>query len=127
MTNHAAITDFEVLDALCYFCDFIENTSAKDDVPTLIELTQKYIDVLSSKHGESDLMNHTVAYGLGEFGYFIPVAKFKPFITKAVELIKPVVYADDAFEEDNVEGTENSMGALLKLAYKHIDEKNVTK
>lgn len=127
LTNHAQITDFEVLDAMCYFCDYVENTNAKDDIPTLVELTQKYIDVLGSKHGEDDLMRHTIAYGLGEFGYFIPTAQFAPFLAKALEIIKPVAYAEDGFEEDNIEKTENSMGAMLKLTYKHLDGNSLTK
>ena len=40
LTNHATITTFEVLDSLCYFCDFVENTNCQTEIPTLIELTQ---------------------------------------------------------------------------------------
>merc|ERR1712176_1244275 len=127
LTNHASITEFEVLDSLCYFCDFVENTNAKEDVPTLVELSQKYIEVLGSKHGEDDDMRHTIAYGLGEFGYFIPAEKFAPFLPRAIELIKPIAYAEDGFEEDNIERTENAMGALMKLTYKHIDGTNLTR
>ena len=42
-------------------------------------------------------------------------------------LIKPVVYEEDAFEEDNLEKTENYLGALMKLSYKHLDGTNITK
>lgn len=113
---------------MCYFCDFVENTNAKDDTATLVELTQKYLDILNSKHGNSEMMAHTVAYGLGEFGYFIPTDKFAKFLPDALAFIKPVAYAPDAFEEDNLEKTENYMGALIKLAYKHLDTHcNLTK
>lgn len=33
---------------------------------------------------------------------------------------------DEAFSPDNMEATENAMGALAKIAYKHIDGTNVT-
>ena len=127
LNNYAQLQEFEVLDSLCYFCDFVENTSCATETATLVELTQKYLDVLSSKHGEGEFMRHTIAYGLGEFGYYIPPAQFAPFLPKAIELIKPVAYADDGFDEENLEKTENSMGALMKLAYKHLDGTNVTK
>ena len=33
---------------------------------------------------------------------------------------------DEAFSEENMEATENAMGALAKIAYKHMDGSNVT-
>ena len=65
-------------------------------------------------------------FGL-EFGYFIPQAQFAPFLGKAVELIRPKAYDADGFKEENLEETENAMGALMKLTYKHIDGSNLTK
>ena len=127
LSHHANITEFEVLDALCYFCDFVENTNCSTEIPTLVDLTRSYLHVLESKHGDDEFVRHTVAYGLGEFGYFIPRAEFAQFLPKAIELIKSVAYAEDGFEEDNLEKTENSMGALLKLSYNHIDGTHLTK
>ena len=51
LNNYETIQEFEVLDSLCYFCDFVENTSCATEKSTLVELTQKYFDVLGSKHG----------------------------------------------------------------------------
>jgi hypothetical protein len=33
-------------------------------------------------------VSHTVAYGIGEFGYLIPPAVFKPMLAKAVKFVK---------------------------------------
>ena len=33
---------------------------------------------------------------------------------------------DEAFSPENLEATENAMGALAKIAYKHMDGTNVT-
>ena len=33
---------------------------------------------------------------------------------------------DEAFSPENMEATENAMGALAKIAYKHMDGTNVT-
>ena len=93
----------------------------------LTDLATKYIDVLNSKHGKNENVQHTVAYGLGEFGYLIPPASFTQILPQAIQLIKPVAYAENGFDEENLDTTENYMGALIKIAYKHLDGNTVTK
>ena len=41
-------------------------------------------------------------------------------------MIKGITMRDEAFAEENMEITENAMGALAKLGYKHLDGTNVT-
>lgn len=66
------MTEDEVIDSLCFFCDFIEHTNVGKDTAMVVQLTQKYIEIAASKHGQDDNVAHTVAYGLGEFGYLLP-------------------------------------------------------
>ena len=93
----------------------------------MVTLSNTFLKVLKSKHGEDEFVQHTVAYGVGAFGYHIPKDDFSHILPRALELIKPVAYAEDAFDEDNLEKTENYLGALMKLSYKHIDESTLTK
>ena len=71
-------------------------------------------------------MKNTVAYGLGAFAHILPKETFQPFLVKSVELIKSITMRDGAFSPDEMEATENAMGALAKIAYKHIGDAGVT-
>ena len=90
-------------------------------------MTEKFLEVISKpEHAESDLVKHTVAYGLGAFAYVLPKETFQPFLARSVGMIKGITVRDEAFSAENMEATENAMGALAKLAYKHMDGSNVT-
>ena len=82
--------------------------------------------VAKPEHAESDLVQHTVSYGLGAFAYVLPKEAFAPMLPSAVTLIKGVTRREEAFSPDSMEATENAMGALAKIAYKHMDGTNVT-
>lgn len=84
LQNFANVSEDEIIDSLCFFCDFIEHTSASKDTATVSQLTQKYIEIAASKHGEDDNVAHTVAYALGEFGYILPKEDFAPFLAFSV-------------------------------------------
>merc|ERR1711974_589956 len=73
-----------------------------------------------SEFSENDFIKHTVAYGLGAFAHALPKEAFAPYVARAVGIIKSVTQRDEAFSEDNMEATENAMGALAKIAYKHV-------
>lgn len=112
---------------LCFWCDFVDNTSFKSDTTAVTQLVEKFLEVISNqKHAESDMVKHTVAYGLGAFGFVLPRENFQPFLARACGMIKGITMRDAAFAEENMELTENAMGALAKLAYKHMDGTNVT-
>lgn len=106
-----------MIDSLCFFCDYIEHTSASKDIEKITQLTQKYIEIASSKHGEDENVAHTVAYALGEFGYLLPKQNFAPFLAFSVSFLKKAILKPDAFEEDLLITTENSLGALAKISY----------
>ena len=87
----------------------------------MVQLTSKYIEIANSKHGKDENVAHTVAYGLGEFGYLLPKADFTPYLANSVMIIRKAIIKPDAFDEDNLITTENSLGALAKLCYAHMD------
>lgn len=126
LQNFNNITEDELLDSLCYFCDMVDNTSESQNQDTVSQLVQEYVAVLDSPHSESDDVKNTVAYGFGEFGYFLPKDKFAQFLPRACGLIKSITAKDGAFTDERIIATENAMGALAKLAYKQMDGTNVT-
>lgn len=127
LQNHGELAEEELLDVLCFWCDFVDNTSFKNDASAVAQLTQKFLEVISDeKHAESDLIKHTVSYGLGAFGFVLPKEAFQPFLARSVGMIKGITMRDEAFSAENMEATENAMGALVKIAYKHMDGTNVT-
>ena len=75
---------------------------------------------------ENDVIRHTVAYGIGAFAYALPKEAFAPLLNQAAGFVKSITRRDGAFEPDNMEATENAMGAIAKIAYKHIDGGAVT-
>jgi hypothetical protein len=100
LKDYKNLTEEEVLDALCYFCDIVDNTSASKDEAMLVQLCEKYIEILKCEHGEGEFVQSTVAYGLGEFGYFLPKEKFAPFLAQSSGLIKSITRKEGAFTED---------------------------
>ena len=121
------MADEELLDVLCFWCDFVDHTSFSNDTSAVTQLTQKFLEVISNEErAESDVMKHTVAYGVGAFAYMLPREAFQPYLASSVGMIKAITMRDEAFAADNMEATENAMGALAKIAYKHIDGAIVT-
>jgi hypothetical protein len=39
------LTEDELLDALCFFCDYIENTDANKDSATVNQLAHKFLEI----------------------------------------------------------------------------------
>jgi hypothetical protein len=126
LQNFNEITEEEVIDSLCYFCDVIDNTSESKNEDTVLQLMNKYVEIVQSNHGQSEDVKNTVAYGFGEFAYFLPKDKYASFLPKACGFIKKITRVDGAFTDEHIIATENAMGALAKIAYKHIDGTNVT-
>lgn len=93
----------------------------------MTQIAGKFLEVIANpEHAESDIVLHTVSYGLGSFAYVLPKEAFAPMLAQTATLVKGITRRDDAFTPDCMEATENAMGALAKLAYKHIDGTNVT-
>ena len=89
------LAEDELLDVLCFFCDFVDNTSFSKDVAVVTQLTEKFLEVLSHKDfAESDMVKHTVAYGLGAFAHALPKDAFQPFLARSC-----LLYTSDAADE----------------------------
>jgi len=91
LQSFASLTEEELLDVLCFFCDFVDNTSISKDVAVVSQLTEKFLEVLSHKDfGESDLVKHTVAYGLGAFAHALPREAYQPFVARSAGIVKAI-------------------------------------
>lgn len=127
LQGFADLTEDEVLNVLCFWCDMVDNTSFRNDVGALTQLTEKFFEVLGHETFNGDpFVKNTVAYGLGALAHALPKEAFAPYVERSVTLIKKITMRDDAFSPDEMEVTENAMGALAKIAYKHIDSGFVT-
>jgi hypothetical protein len=40
------LTEDELLDALCFFCDFVENTDASREGKMINELAKKFLEII---------------------------------------------------------------------------------
>ena len=112
---------------LCFWCDIVDNTSIRNDAANVTQLVQKFLEAANHEEFvESDLVKNTVAYGMGAFADALPAEAFKPFLSQAVTLVKSITMREEAFSPENMEVTENAMGALAKIAYKHMGDGGVT-
>lgn len=73
----------------------------------------------------SESVQQTIAYGFGVIAYSLPKSQFG-ILPQAVAVCKHILSGDDAFEEDRIVCSESTLGALAKMAYNHLDGKNVT-
>ena len=127
LQSYEELTEDELIDALCFFCDFIEHTSHHNNQDMLCDLSKKFLEIVSTPLGQSsDDIKQTVAYGLGVFGLFCQKGRFLDFIPKCAALMKSMIAGDDAFDDDKIIITESTMGAIAKLCYKHMDGKHFT-
>lgn len=73
------MTDDELLDALCFFCDFVDNTENGKDQKMVNELGRKFLEICQTPQvDESEDLQQTLAFGFGVFAYAIPHSTFGP-------------------------------------------------
>ena len=126
LQTYSELTSDELLDALCFFCDFIENTSHHNNQDMLSDLSKKFLEISETPIGQSDDLKQTIAYGLGVFGYFCQKGRFLDYVPKSAVLMKTMIAGPDALDDDRILSTESTMGAIAKLCYKHMDGKHFT-
>lgn len=124
LNNFKDLTEDELLDCMCFFCDFIEHAS-HSDANVMTDLSVKFLEIAAANE-ESDDVLQTVIYGLGVFGFYLTQEQFAPFIAQTVTMIKTKISLPEAFDQDNIVASESSMGALAKLCYRQLDGKNLT-
>jgi hypothetical protein len=47
-------------------------------------------------------------------------------LLQAAAVCKGILSGDDAFDEERIVCTESTLGAIAKMAYNHLDGKNIT-
>jgi hypothetical protein len=45
LLQYRELTEDELLDALCFFCDFVENTDARSDAAAVNLLAEKFLEI----------------------------------------------------------------------------------
>ena len=113
LQSYKTLSESELLDATCFFCDFIEH-SFHSDTGMIAELTNKFLEIFNWTGATTDV-KQTLTYGMGVFSMFVPKGTFP---TAAVfQALNSMVSAPDAFSEENAVATESALGAVGKLVY----------
>eukprot|EP00347_Sterkiella_histriomuscorum_P001538 403371652 len=113
--NYKNISESELLDATCFFCDFIEYAH-HTDATIMTELNNKFLEIFNNT--ESIDVKQTLTYGMGVFSIYIPSATYQTTLLPQVfTALNSMISAADAFTEDNVVATESALGALGKVIY----------
>ena len=94
----------------------------------LNELATKFLEICHTETAEnSDFVQQTIAYGFGVFAINLPKGGFQPgTLLQAAAVCKGILSGDDAFDEERIVCTESTLGAIAKMAYNHLDGKNIT-
>jgi hypothetical protein len=115
LNNYKNLSESELLDATCFFCDFIEY-SYHNDAAMITELNTKFFEIF--KNTDSMDVKQTLSYGFGVFAMYIPPATYQTTLLPQVfSAITSMVSDKDAYTEDNVVATESALGAMGKLVY----------
>mmetsp|Transcript_8900 Transcript_8900/g.6653 ORF Transcript_8900/g.6653 Transcript_8900/m.6653 type:complete len:441 (-) Transcript_8900:55-1377(-) len=118
LNNYKNLSKDELLDASCFFCDFIEY-AYHSDPKMLLEITSKFLEIFNWTK-EVDC-RQTFAYGLGVFSTFIPAPAFAAHLPGIYHGLVQMIGEKGAYEDEKVVATENAVGALGKLIYFHKD------
>lgn len=114
--NYKNISESELLDATCFFCDFVEYAFKNSDANTLQELNSKFLEIFNNT--ESMDVKQTLSYGFGVFAANLTPAVYQSTLLPQVfAALQSMISHQEAFEEDNVVATESALGALGKLVY----------
>lgn len=69
LNNYKNLSESELLDATCFFCDFIEY-SFHTDANMITELNTKFLEIFNSTTSMD--VKQTLSYGFGVFSMYIP-------------------------------------------------------
>lgn len=84
LQNYKNLSESELLDATCFFCDFVEY-AYHTDVQMITELTLKFLEIFNQT--DSMDVKQTLSYGMGVFAMFIPKAHFAVLLPKVFNVI----------------------------------------
>jgi hypothetical protein len=114
LNNYKNISECELLDATCFFCDFIEY-AYHSDTNMITELNNKFYEIFMNT--ESTDVKQTLSYGFGVFAMNIPKANYNVMLSNIYNALNSMISEKDAFSEDKIVATESALGALGKLIY----------
>lgn len=118
--NYKNISESELLDATCFFCDFVEYAFKNTDSNMLAELNAKFLEIFNST--ESMDVKQTLSYGFGVFATHLTPAAYQAVLPQVFGALQSMIAHAEAFSEDNVVATESALGALGKMVYFQRDE-----
>lgn len=83
LNNYKEISESELLDATCFFCDFTEY-AYHSDLAMITELNTKFLEIFSAL--DSTDVKQTLSYGMGVFAMFIPTVNYAECLPKVFKV-----------------------------------------
>jgi len=69
LQNYKNLSESELLDTTCFFCDFVEYAN-NTDTTMITELNTKFLEIFNNT--TSTDVKQTLSYGMGVFAMFTP-------------------------------------------------------
>ncbi|TNV74745.1 hypothetical protein FGO68_gene4951 [Halteria grandinella] len=105
--------DYEILNAVCFFCDVVEYGGEDLFAMTAQNATVKFLECITTFPSDMGLVQ-SAGYGLGAIAKRAPQGQC-PGLGDIVRVLKAIVdQPDSRTDEDKVECTDNIIGALGK-------------
>jgi hypothetical protein len=79
LNGYKDLSESELLDATCFFCDFVEY-AYHTDIAMMVELTNKFLEIFNST--DSMDVKQTLSYGMGVFAIFTPTTNYTTLLPK---------------------------------------------
>ena len=120
LNSYKQLSESELLDATCFFCDFIEYSyhSTPEATAMATELLSKFIDIFNSSEEIATIdVKQTLSYGMGVFSSYIPGASFAGLSSQILAALNSMISDAEAYSEESVVATESAIGALGKVIY----------
>ena len=94
LNNYKNLSESELLDCECFFCDFIEYSFHATDPSMVLELNNKFLEIFTNTQYED--AKQTCCYGFGVFALYIPPAMYTPVLAQVLQALNSVISASDA-------------------------------
>lgn len=85
LSSYASVSDDELIDAICFFCDFIDLIN-NTELNMILELNAKFIEIFKAKDDVPDV-KQSALFGIGIFATYLPKPTFSlylPNITSSI-------------------------------------------
>jgi hypothetical protein len=117
LNNYKNLSESELLDSTCFFCDFIQYSyHSAEAAPMITELNSKFLEIFNSGEEVATTdVKQTLTTGFGIFAMHIPTANYGAIAPQILQALNSVISDSQAFEEDNVIATESAIGALGRI------------